>query len=141
MPNWTTMTLEQMREEPLRELCESISTYIQANFTKRKVMEWLFETDTFYDPPEFTYDEHGRKTGRRQVGRFVETGKQKKNSEVTSTYYPNGDIEDITIIKRDENDDIVEQYTIHHYQDGRQPIRIDHILAPEMESQELFGDL
>lgn len=125
MPHWTTMTLEQMREEPLRDLCESISTYMQANFTKREVMEWLFETDCFVDPPQFTCDDQGRKTGRKQIGRFVETGNQKKNDEVTCTYYPNGDIEDITVIARDENDEIVEHYTIHHYQDGRQPIRIE----------------
>lgn len=125
MPNWTTMTLEEMRGEPLSDLCESISTYMQANFTKAEVMEWLLDTDTLYDVPEIVKDGQGQIVSRAQVGRYVDTGQQKKNSEVTKTYYPNGDIKDIEVIKRDENDVIVEHYVICHFRNGRQPIRIN----------------
>ena len=122
MPNWTTLSLENQRRLPLPALVENIANWMKFNMTKGEVMEWLLDTDTLFDAPEITRDEQGNITRRKQVGRFVETGKQKKNSEATYTYYSNGDIEDITIVERDENDEIVEQYTIHHYQDDRQPI-------------------
>ncbi len=125
MPMWSDMSLEEQREERMTDITESIAEWMQGNLTKAEVMEWLWDSDCLLDAPELTYDEQGRKTGRRQVGRFVETGKQKKNAETLLTYYANGDVEDITVIHRDENDEIVEQYTIHHYQDGRQPIRIE----------------
>ena len=125
MPNWTTMTLAELRARPLPAIVENIANWMKFNMTKAEIMEWLLDTDCLFDPPEITRDAQGNIRHRKQIGRYVETGKQKHNNETTYTYYPNGDIEDITIVHRDGDDNITEQYTIHHYQDGRQPIRIE----------------
>lgn len=125
MPNWTTLTLEKMRQLPLPAICNDVARWMKKNMTKAEVMEWLLDTQEIAEPVEIERNEQGQLTHRLEVFCDVETGKSKRNTETTYTYYPNGDIEDIIITRHDGDDNVTERFTIHHYQDGRQPIRID----------------
>lgn len=125
MPLWTTMTLAELRAATKREIIEDVGRYIFDHFTKLQICKWLLDVELIQDTVGVTRDEAGRIVKRLQVWRHIVTGAVDHNNETTYTYYPNGDIEDITIIERDGDDNITEQYTIHHYQDGRQPIRIE----------------
>lgn len=124
MPRWTNMTLQQLRAASKADIVKDVGKYIHAHFTKLQICKWLLDVELIQDVVEVTRDEAGRIISRLQVWRHVVTGDVDHNSETTYTYYLNGNVEDITITKRDGDGNVTEQFTIHHYQDGRQPIRI-----------------
>lgn len=125
MPKWTTMSLQELRDATRQEIVEDVGRYILDHFTKLQICKWLLDVELITDRVEVTRDDAGRIVNRLQVWRHIVTGAVDHNSEATYTYYPNDDVENIMITKRDSEGEITEQFTIHHYQDGRQPVRIE----------------
>ena len=125
MPNWTTLTLAELRAagHPTGKIVSEVAKYLNSK-TKKEVIELLMDTEIFSRPAVVT-KRHDGQMERRKVETENALGDKTGGTVTTYTYYPNGDIEDITIVHRDGDGNITEQYTIHHYQDGRQPIRIE----------------
>ena len=46
MPNWTTMTLAELRASTKAQILQNVAQYIAANFTKRRIIRWLVLDDT-----------------------------------------------------------------------------------------------
>ena len=124
MPNWTDMTLQELRASSKADIVKSVGQYIYDHFTKKQIIIWLLDTDRIQDRVQITRDKAGNITRRLTTWRDVLTGDVVANHDTTYTYYPTGEIEDITVTKRDGDGNITEQYTIHHYADGRQPVRL-----------------
>ena len=125
MPNWSSLTLAELRSAgyPTGKIVSEVAKYLNSK-TKKQVVEMLMDTEVFSRRPVVAH-RHDGQIERCEVETEDALGDKTGGTVTTFSYYPNGDIQDITIIHRDENDKVVRQYTIHHYQDGRQPIRED----------------
>lgn len=124
MPNWTNLTLAGLRAASKADIIRDVAQYIAEHFTKRQIIIWLMDAERIQDRVRVTRDDLGRITHRQTTWSDIVTGNVVMNHDTIYTYYPTGEIEDITIIHRDGDGNITEQYTIHHYTDGRQPVRL-----------------
>ena len=115
------MTLAEMRASTKNQIINSIADYLQANLTRRQVIQLCRERDTEWDDPVSTYGADGQIESQNEIERDSETGAPVSRKYTTWTYYNNGNVNVIAVRVFDETDALVKQKIIKHYRDGRQP--------------------
>lgn len=128
MPNWTNMTLAELRAASKPDILKGVGRYIADHFTKRQIIAWLVLDNTegkhIPDKVIVTKGPHGNV---RRVERYRDpaTGTVLGGRVTTKSYYDTGEIHDIIISDRDENSVETRRVRIRHFRDGRQPVMRD----------------
>jgi hypothetical protein len=120
MMQLTDLTLPEMRASSKLEIINSVKDYMQANFTKKQLIQMLRERDTEWDDPICTYGEDGILT-QNEIERDSETNAQVSRKYTVWDYYNTGEVNTIITEFYDENDALKRRKKIKHYKDGRQP--------------------
>lgn len=112
-------TLEELQGMTKGDIVGSIASQL-GPMTKREIMEYLLGIDSYIDRPSITYAPDGQIASRVVITCNV-LGERIRNDETIYSYYPTGEIDTITIIEHDAEDNEIDRRTIKHYLDGRQP--------------------
>ena len=115
------VTLEQLRSFTKTQLINRLSTWLTNNMTKRQLILWLMDIEVMDDEPIRTYREDGQITSETIVTKDTGTNLQVNKREVTWSYYPTGEVDEIIIQNYDSNNALIKNKTVKHYIDGRQP--------------------
>ena len=100
-----------LQDKTLVELKEIVT----ADLTKRDLLIQIAGSETLSDEPVRTYRKDGQIESQSETFRDVETNKIVSTKQMTWTYYPTGEVDEITI---NENGKVK---IIKHFIDGRQP--------------------
>ena len=121
MPNWSNLTLEQLRAATKAQIVTAITNWLN-NRTKRQIIALLIDMDVVADTLDVTYWPDGQIKRRDEVFRDT-LGDVTSGRRTNYAYYsPGGEIDTITIIDVDADlTTVLSQRTIKHYTDGRQP--------------------
>ena len=123
MPNWSNLTLEQLRAATKAQIVTAITNWLN-NRTKRQIIALLIDMDVVADTPDVTYWPDGQIKRRDEVFRDA-LGDVTGGRRTNYAYYPTGEIDTITIIDVDADlTTVLGRRTIKHYLDGRQPKEI-----------------
>ncbi len=125
MPNWTTLTLAELRAATKAEVIQDVARYMAANMSKRQIIVWLMDADQMPDRVIVTRDDENRITRRVEVNRDPETGAMTGGTVTVKDYYDTGEIKDIIHSTRDADNNETRRIRVRHFTDGRQPIRRD----------------
>lgn len=121
MPNLTALTLKQMRDSTKNQIADSVKTYLQTNFTKKQLIQFLRDRDSEWSDPVCTYFPDGQISSQTEVETDAETDVQISKKIITFSYYNTGEVNKIIIQTLDGNDVKTKIKTIKHYKDSRQP--------------------
>lgn len=109
-------TIDQLRAATKTQIITAISNYLTNNFTKRQIVIWLLNnTDVLANDPVRTYNPDGQIASEMDVDVDAETGLQVDGKTVTWTYYPTGEVDEITIQTLDATGTVTQTKTIKHY--------------------------
>jgi hypothetical protein len=118
MPILVNLTLEQLRAATKAQIVADIT----AKMTKRDLLIFLNDgSDKVQDEPKRTYCKDGQQESQIEVERDVETGARTGGKVISWSYYPTGEVDEITISLRDATDKETARKVIKHFVDGRQP--------------------
>ena len=123
MPNWSNLTLEQLKAATKAQIITAIDNWL-ANHTKRQIIELLLDATSIADRPDITRWPDGQIKRRDETFRDVEgnvTGSRRTNY----AYSPGGEIDTIETIDVDADlTTVLNRRTVKHFLDGRQPEEI-----------------
>jgi len=124
MPNWSNLTLAQLRAATKAQIITAITNWLTTR-TKRQIIELLLDVTNIADRPDITYGADGQITRRDELFRDVEgnvTGGRRTNY----VYYPGGEIDTIETIDVDADlTTVLNRRTVKHFVDGRQPEQLE----------------
>ena len=120
--NISNLTLAQLRAATKAQIITAIVNRLQ-DMTKRQIIIWLLdEVDRITDNPVRVHRPDGQIESQTDVERDTETGAKTGSRVVTWTYYPTGEVDEITITNKDAADKTIgKPKVIKHFTDGRQP--------------------
>lgn len=121
MPNITDLTLAQMRASTKNQIADSVKTFLQNNYTKKQIIQFLRDKDSEWSDPVRTYFPDGQIETQTEVETDIETGVQLSKKVITYSYYNSGEVNKIIIQTLDENNIEKKRKTIKHYKDDKQP--------------------
>ena len=115
------VTLEQLRSFTKTQIINKLSTWLTANMTKRQLILWLMDIEVMNNPPVHIYRPDGQIESESVVTVDTETNLQVSKRVTNWTYYPTGEVHEITIQNYDGNNVLLRTKIIKHYTDGKQP--------------------
>ena len=120
MPNWSNLTLAQLRGATKAQIITAIDNWL-ANHSKRRIIELLLDVTNIADRPDITYGADRQIARRDEVFRDV-VGNVIGGRRTKHVYYPTGEIDTITLsdIAADLKT-VIGRRQIKHYLDDRQP--------------------
>jgi hypothetical protein len=117
-------TMAQIQAASKAQIIAVINTLLNT-YSKRQIIVWLLNNTVKYPrEPVIVYDSSGKVTSQTQINYDVETGLQADKRVIIWTYYPNGDVNVITVSLLDANNNVMSTQTIQHYQNGQQPTSV-----------------
>ena len=124
MPNWSNMTLAELRSagHPTGKIVSEVAKYLNSK-TKKQVVEMLMDTEVFSRPAVVTHRRDGQ-IERSEVETEDALGNKIGRCVTTFTYYDEGPVKDIVISEGDSNNVETSRRRIQHFLDGRQPILV-----------------
>jgi hypothetical protein len=121
MPLLSEITLEQLRSYTKAKIINWITTKLNG-MTKRKLIMFLWdEIQEMQRDPIRTYRADGQIESQAEIQEDIETGAQTGKRTTAWTYYPTGEVDEITISNYDALDGLLKRKIIKHYRDGKQP--------------------
>lgn len=123
MPDWTTLTLAELRASTKAGIIRDVGQWMAANMSKREIIVWLMDTERIPDRAVVTRDDQGRIVRCVDVDRDPGTGDALGGRVMTWTYFATGEVRFITASVRDADNNEVRRWRIRHFRDGRQPVR------------------
>lgn len=121
MPNWTTLTLAELRASTKAEITSNVRQWMMANLTRREIIVWLMDRDRIPDRTVVAHDDQGRVIRRVDVWRDPETSDALSRRVMTWQYFATGEIRYIITSDRDGDNVEARRQRIRHWRDGRQP--------------------
>jgi hypothetical protein len=125
MPMMTTLSLDDLRTKPVATISANIGNWIKDNFTRRQILEFLFEVPELADEPICTYNGMGKQTSQTNVFRDLETGNQSKKIVITWTYYPTTCVNEIETKVYGIDDEEISHKKVKHFKDVKPPEEIE----------------
>jgi len=120
MPNWSNLTLSQLRAATKAQIIVAIDNWL-AIHTKRRIIELLLDVTNIADRPDITYGVDGQIARCDEVFRDT-LGAIVSGRRTNYVYYPTGEIDTIETIDVDADlTTVLSRRTVKHYLDGRQP--------------------
>jgi hypothetical protein len=121
MPNISGYTLAQIRAATKAQIVTALTNQLNS-MTKRQIILFLWDTiDRVPDNTVFVTDAQNRVISQTDIDRDIETGVMVGGRVVTSTFYPTGEVDTITISTRNASNAEIAKKIIKHYKDGSQP--------------------
>lgn len=102
---------------------------LTADLTKRDLLILANGSDKLFDEPVRIYGKGNQILSETQIIRDVETNALISTKEITWTYYPTGEVDEITILEFNSKGEVILAKTIKHFTDGRQPA-VEEIYKP-----------
>lgn len=134
MPNWTTLTLAELRAASKADIITSVGSWLNVR-TKAQIIELLMDSTEFADKPTVTHGEHGILTRDQTVRDAL--GDMLRVEHTEHAYYDTGEIDEITTVVENIGGDVIEDRLIKHYRlgnTGGQPegrYNLTVVLAPQ----------
>lgn len=107
--------ISDLRKQTITQLRAAIAP------TKRDALILLNGGDKVADEPIRTYRKDGQIESQSETTRDVETGAVVSGRALTWTYYPTGEVDEITIVETDAAQKEIGWKLIKHFPDGTQP--------------------
>jgi len=117
MPNLTEKTLAELREMSAAEIRTAIAGYFSP-LSKEQLIEFEMDAAEFADAPTVTTGEHGILTREQTVRDAL--GDVVRIEHTEYSYYPGGEVDEITTVVENASEDVIEDKCIKHYTD-KQP--------------------
>ena len=130
MPNLTEKTLAELREMSAAEIRTAIAGYFSP-LSKEQLIEFEMDAAEFADAPTVTTGEHGILTREQTVRDAL--GDVVRIEHTEYSYYPGGEVDEITTVVENASEDVIEDKCIKHYTD-KQPTGhfvLTVVLAPQ----------
>ena len=130
MPNWSTLTLAELRQASKADIITNVGNWLNTN-TKKQIIELLIDATEFADKPTVTTGEHGILTREQTVRDAL--GDVVRIEHTEYSYYPGGEVDEITTVVENASEDVIEDKCIKHYTD-KQPTGhfvLTVVLAPQ----------
>ncbi len=117
---FTDKTLDQVRNLTKEQIIMGITNRLN-NLTKRQILELSYKLTEESNVSSEKYRGDGQPTEKLTVIKDILNNVVRKE-KITWTYYPRGEVDEISIIKFDPTDKELSKMVIKHFTDGRQPI-------------------
>ena len=111
MPNWSTLTLAELRQASKADIITNVGNWLNTN-TKKQIIELLIDATEFADKPEVTTGEHGILTREQTVRDAI--GDVVRVEHTEHTYFPTGEVDKIITVKRNASGDEIDDGLIQH---------------------------
>lgn len=122
MPDWTTLTLAELRASTKADIIHDVGRWMAANMSKREIIVWLMDAERIPDRAVITRDDRGRIVRCVDVDRDPETGEALGGRVMLWQYFATGEIHYIVISDRDADNVETRRRRLCHFRDGRQPV-------------------
>lgn len=117
---FTDLSLDQVRGLTKEQIIIGITNRLN-NLTKRQILELVYKVTEESNVSSERYREDGQPTEKITVVKDILDNVIRKD-KITYTYYPKGEVDEITILKLDPADKELSRKVIKHFTDGTQPI-------------------
>jgi len=128
MPNWTTLTLAELRQATKSQIIAAVGNYLTA-LDKKQIIELLMDATEFADKPEVTTGKHGILTREQTVRDAL--GDVVRVETTEHTYFPTGEVDEITRIVRNASGDEIHDSVITHRPQAKGNFVLTVVLAPQ----------
>lgn len=123
MPNFTTLTLEQMRVAKPADVVAQLTAFF-SKMTLAQLIRFSFDADTVTKTLPLTHRPDGQVSVMETVERDIETNAVVKRTRWEYDYYedePGKPVKDLVTRVLSPVGAEVERRTLRHFKDGRQP--------------------
>lgn len=121
MPLLEEITLAQLRGYTKAQIINYVTKKLNG-MTRRKLIMLLWdEIQEIPREPVRAYRKDEQIESQIEIQEDAETGEQTGKRALNWTYYPTGEVDEITISEFDASNALLKRKVIKHYTDGKQP--------------------